>query len=448
MSSEISTKSLEQFVKLGGYDIVKYDREKGRWKGVSKAARVTKLHRDTVTRLLKDFPTKPVKKIVPKYYEQFEETTGYKRLEVELKHKPWFQDVKHVVLEAFHFLGNKDPVYWTLEDVQKVRRDCLKLRSPDTNDIHPNNATELRRAIRVLNKYDLLPAFERVPKLPAGKKLEWFMEEPDLIKLIHVIRRPDTLLYLYTGVTTGARHSGTVTLAPERIKTSRGEMLIYETKRKTYVPKVMPQCVIDLLNQYIIDFQFKGDQKVFPYGYAFYNRSLKAAGKNAGLTDETTTHILKHTFVSQASFHGVSLDIISKQTGTDEGTLKKYYRAEDVRRARHELRGEDYGVISFPEWVEKTLNPHFVARYKEIKDRYVKVNGVLRSKAVAKPKVKQTKKKTKRTFSWKAIKAIVESKPTTARGKRLREYWKAIWEAHLKAPEKTYAELKESLVRS
>jgi hypothetical protein len=448
MSSEISKKSLEQFVKLGGYDIVKYDRASQRWKGVSKAARVTKLHRDTVTRILKEHPTKPITKILPKYYEQFEESTGYKRLEVELGHKSWFKNMKRVVLEAFHFLGNKDPIYWTLEDIQKVRRDCLKLRDPTTNDIHPNYATELRRAIRALNKYELLPAFERVPKLPVGKKLEWFLEEPDLIKLTHMTRRPDILLYLYTGITTGARHSGIVTLTPERIRAARGEMLIYETKRKEYVPKVLPQCVIDLLNQYIIDFQFKGDQRIFPYGYTFYNRALKVAGKDAGLTDETTTHILKHTFVSQASFHGVSLDIISKQTGTDENTLKKYYRAEDVRRARHELRGEEYGGISFSEWVEKALHPHFVARYKEIKDKYVRVNAVLRSKAVAKRKLKQAKKKTKRMFSWKAIKAIVESKPTTARGKRLREYWKAIWEAHLKAPEKTYAELKKSLVRT
>jgi len=60
MSSKISKKSLNQFVKLGGYDIVKYDRKKGRWKGISKAARITKLHRDTVTRILKESPTKPV----------------------------------------------------------------------------------------------------------------------------------------------------------------------------------------------------------------------------------------------------------------------------------------------------------------------------------------------------------------------------------------------------
>jgi len=446
MSSEISKKTLDEFVKLGGYDIVKYDRESNRWKGVSEAARVTKLHRDTVTRILKEHPTKPVTKILPKYYEQFEESTGYKRLEVELGQKSWFKNVKRVALEAFHFLGNKDPIYWTIEDVQKLRRDCLKLRDPVTNDIHPNNATELRRAIGALNKYELLPALKMVPKEPAGKKLEWFLEEDDLIKLIHVISRPDTLLYLYTGITTGARHSGIVTVSPERIRAARGEMLIYEPKRKEYVPKVIPQCVIDLLNQYIIDFKFKGDQKIFPASYFVYNTFLQRAGRNAGLTDTTSTHIIKHSFVSQASFHGVSLDIISKQTGTEESTLKKFYRAEDVRRVRHELRGEEYGIISFPEWVEKTLHPHFVARYKEIKDKYARTDG-LRLKPIAEPKAEVPRERKKRAFSWEAIKAIVESKPTTEKGKRLREYWKAIWEAHLKAPEKTYAELKEGLLR-
>jgi hypothetical protein len=414
---------------------------------VSEAARVTKLHRDTVTRILKEHPTKPVTKILPTYYEKFEESTGYKRLEVELRQKPWFPIMKRVVLEAFHFLGNKDPIYWTIEDIQKLRRDCLKLRNPETNDIHRVYATELRRAITALNKYDLLPALKMVPREPAGKKLEWFLEETDLIKLIHAIPRPDTLLYLYTGITTGARHSGIVTLSPERIRAARGEMLIYEPKRKEYVPKVLPQCVIDLLNQYIIDFQFKGDQRIFPYGYSAYNDALKEAGSKAALTDDTTTHILKHTFVSQASFHGVSLDIISKQTGTEEKTLKQFYRAEDVRRARHELRGEEYGIISFPEWIEKTLHPHFVARYKEIKGQYARTDG-LRLKPIGEPKAQAPRERKKRVFSWEAIKAIVASAPTTEKGKRLREYWKAIWEAHVKSPEKTYAELKETLLKA
>jgi hypothetical protein len=174
---------------------------------------------------------------------------------------------------------------------------------------------------------------------------------------------------------------------------------------------------------------------------------LQRAGRNAGLTDTISTHIIKHSFVSQASFHGVSLDIISKQTGTEESTLKKFYRAEDVRRVRHELRGEEYGIISFPEWIEKTLHPHFVARYKEIKDKYARTDG-LRLKPIAEPKAEAPRERKKRAFSWEAIKAIVESAPTTEKGKRLREYWKTIWEAHLKAPEKTYAELKESLLRA
>ena len=447
MSSTISKKSLDQFVKLGGYEIVKFDRKTGRWKGVSKAARVTKLHRDTVTRILKEFPTKPIKKIIPKYYEDFKESTGYKRLKTEIGHKSWFKDVARATLQAFHFLGNKDPIYFTLEDIQNVRRNCLKLRNPVTNDISPEKATDLRRALRALHKYDLLPALEMVPKPPAGKKLEWYLEENDLIKMVHQIQRPDTLLYDYVGLTSGARHSGIVTLTPERIKTARKEMLIYEPKRRIYVPKVVPSCVLDLLNQYIIDFGFKGDQRIFPASYHIYNTRLKKAGEKAGLTDTATTHILKHTFVSQASFHGVSLDVISTQTGTEEGTLKKFYRAENVRRIRHELLGEDYGVMPFSEWVEKVLHPHFASRYKELKDKYVRANGVLRLRSVVKRKAKPPKTKTKRMFSWKAIKAITESKPTTERGKRLRKYWIEIWKLHEKHPKKTYAELKESLVR-
>jgi len=442
MSSKISKKTLDEFVKLGGYDIVKYDRKKRRWKGVSKASRVTKIHRDTITRLLKEFPVKPVREVMPKYYRDFKESTGYKRLKTEIGHKTWFNYAIRDVLTAFHFLGNKDIIYWTLEDVQNVRRNCLKMRSPETDDIHPNKATSLRRAIKALNMHKLLPALEHVSKPPAGKKLAWFLEEDDLIKLTHQIQRPDTLLYLYIGVTTGARHSGIVTLSPERVKTARGEMLIYEPKRKIFVPKVVPSCVLDLLNQYIVDFKFRGDQKTFGSSYSVYNQRLTKAGRNAGLSDITSTHILKHTFVSQASFHGVSLDVISTQTGTEEGTLKKFYRAENIRRIRHELLGEDYGVVPFSEWVEKVLHPHFVSRYKEIKEKYVKTDGVLRSKAAFKREPKPKKKKTKRSFSWKAIKGIVDSEPTTEKGKRLQKYWKTIWELHEKHPKKKYAELK------
>ena len=158
MSSKISKKSLDQFIKLGGYEIVRVDRETGRWKGVSEASRVTKLHRDTVTRILKEFPTKPIKKIMPKYYEDFKQSTGYKRLELEIGHKRWFKDVTREGLVAFHFLGNKDPIYWTLEDMQKLRRNCLKMRCPATNDIHPDKATDLRRALRALQLYELFPA--------------------------------------------------------------------------------------------------------------------------------------------------------------------------------------------------------------------------------------------------------------------------------------------------
>lgn len=452
MSSKISKKTLDQFVKLGGYDIVKFDRKKRRWKGISKASRVTKLHRDTITRILKEFPTKPVKPVLWKYYEDFKESTGYQRMETEIGHKRWFKDVERNALVAFHFLKNKDPVHWTVDDIRNLRRNCLKLRNPVTNDIDPDKATDLRRALRALNKYELLPALEIVPKPPAGKRLEWYLEEADLIKMIHQIQKPDTLLYFYTGITTGARHSGIVTLSPTRIKTARGEILIFEPKRKEYVPKVLPQCVLDSLNQYIIDFGFKGDQRLFPSSYSVYNKLLKRAGSLAGLTDTTTTHILKHTFVSQASFHGVSLDIISKQTGTEEGTLKKFYRAEDVRRVRHELRGEDYGVISFPEWVEKTLHPHFASRYKKIKEKYVRVDG-FKVPVKLKPEYKP-KPKVKRVFSWKAIKGIVESKPKHPKGtvkyekaKKLIAYWQAVWKLHEKHPKKTYAEIKELLLK-
>lgn len=66
-------------------------------------------------------------------------------------------------------------------------------------------------------------------------------------------------------------------------------------------------------------------------------------------------------------------------------------------------------------------------------------------KPVVKAKIPMERKK--RKFSWKAIKGIVESKPTTEKGKRLQKYWKAVLELHEKFPKKTYAELKQILLK-
>jgi hypothetical protein len=75
---------------------------------------------------------------------------------------------------------------------------------------------------------------------------------------------------------------------------------------------------------------------------------------------------LKHTFVTQASRHGVSAENIVNQTGTELRTLEKFYRAKDEAKLRHEMQGTIYKAIPFHEWIG-TLSPYFRARYGELK---------------------------------------------------------------------------------
>jgi len=68
--------TLEQFVKLGGYEIVKKKRN-GKWKNISKASKRTGLARPTIYELLEKYPDPP-SKTVPKYVEEFENSEGYR----------------------------------------------------------------------------------------------------------------------------------------------------------------------------------------------------------------------------------------------------------------------------------------------------------------------------------------------------------------------------------
>ena len=77
------------------------------------------------------------------------------------------------------------------------------------------------------------------------------------------------------------------------------------------------------------DLDLAPKDNLFPRGYDFHFRRLRSAGRRAKLKKVISTHILKHTFVTQASRHGVSAENIVDQTGTELRTLEKFYRAKD-----------------------------------------------------------------------------------------------------------------------
>jgi hypothetical protein len=116
---------------------------------------------------------------------------------------------------------------------------------------------------------------------------------------------------------------------------------------------------------------------------------------------------MKHTFVSFASNHGVPLEVVSDQTGTDPSTLMQFYAGIDIRRKRHFLLGEEYEEPDFGEAMKDIL-PDVKKRYMEIKDnlRVIEVSG-------KKTHVKKTRRK--RKINWNAISKLIENPKSPAR---------------------------------
>ena len=104
---------------------------------------------------------------------------------------------------------------------------------------------------------------------------------------------------------------------------------------------------------------------------------LKAAVNNQkGTTDYhkqwltegkmTTSHTVgKHTFVSLAGLHGLSLDDCADQCGTDPTTIKDFYHGTLGDKRRAAILGEKI-FEPWKEWIERFVEPLYTNRYNEL----------------------------------------------------------------------------------
>ena len=80
----------------------------------------------------------------------------------------------------------------------------------------------------------------------------------------------------------------------------------------------------------------------------------------------TTTHTVgKHTFVSLAGLHGLSLDDCAEQCGTDPTTIRDFYHGT----LGDKLRGVILGEKSFEpwkDWIHRVIEPLYTQRYNEL----------------------------------------------------------------------------------
>ena len=363
----VQESKLDKFMRLGGYETVrqiKRGKFKGQWRNLSEASRKTGISRPTIYKILEKYPEKP-NKIKPKYLDRLEDSEGYKRFMqiygIKLDKNQLPQNIRYMRI-AFKMLDRKTPESWTEQDYKKLwyskefyRQEC--------KGIHKIIGVYFRRVMRATDRFDLLEKFKyKAP--PEGKKKQWFLHENEIKALAQVIEEKETLMLLFVGICVGARHQALNELRVRDVDFNDKVFQVHESKTRDYVLKFPPYAVFDLLKIYVSD--FAPEDKLFPRGYGYHLKRLRTAGRKAKLKKVVSTHILKHTFVTQASRHGVSAENIVNQTGTELRTLEKFYRAKDEAKLRHEMQGTKYKAIPFHEWIKK-LSPYFKARYGELK---------------------------------------------------------------------------------
>ena len=242
-----------------------------------------------------------------------------------------------------------------------------------------------------------------------------YLEEGELIKYIYGINEPDTLVFSRLGFEGGGRFSATSRIKTTDIFFDRNLVQLTETKTDTFPLKPYRPCTMDFIRRYIRDFNITG--KLFFWSYDEYEKRFLEAGLRSGLWrykqprerdktevvrkgrvyevykrivrgkvttafrpafvgKKTTSHLMKHTFVSLGSLHGLSYDSLSDITATDIGTLKKWYMGTGRKKTLAEVHGQlDY--IPYWTWIDSIMNPHWVKRYNQIKGKAVKVDGIV-----------------------------------------------------------------------
>ena len=413
MSIRATKEELEKLFKIVKLDPKrkeKYPTKPHLWyKRKAKAAREIGRSRQTIDTWLGEkyaiMPEKP-KLVEPKFVQDYKETECHQKIvrnytdKATRKLSAQGEHVDRMGLELYVFFGQKDPATLKIEHFRKALEESSFI-DPKTSEIQFGKLSTIR-VIMTFAGIDpkAYPEFTTKGKKRPPQKRAWYLEEEELLRYIYGIQEIDTLVFARIGFEAGGRFSSTVDVNTDKIKYDLNLIEMYEPKVSTTEERYFVPCTMDMIRQYCRDFNVIG--KLFRWDYNEANRRLLRAGLKAGLFrytgqyvekkvkvkgrwqtfkspltegKKTTTHLLKHTFVSLASLHGFGLDDVSEQTGTDPSTLKKFYLGVGKKK----LKGLILGTVEYlpwKEWIEKRLHPHWVARYNQLKPLMEKVDGI------------------------------------------------------------------------
>ena len=282
-------------------------------------------------------------------------------------------------MRAWLFLNKKDPISWDREDFRKLWK-AEKFRDQKTGKTRFSYAIRFRKWMRAIERADLcnLDEFEtKSLKRPKGIRKQWFLEDKEILRLIEAIDRKDLLVAFVLSLFSGGRASSVMPIKsakgirPMDIDEQNCGILMFEPKRQEYVSRLFHPKIIELTKRYIEDYAIKPNESLFMQ-YGTMRRFLKKVAEKGKIAKISTMrgawHITKHTFVSQGAYHGLSLEVISEQTGTDANTLMEYYAGIKEKKMRQELLGEKVKIEPFHEWVVRVIVDPAMRKYNELKN--------------------------------------------------------------------------------
>lgn len=362
--------TIHKFVTQNGYELV----EKF---GKKKTSELLKVSRPTIDAILKECPTRP-QKTLPKYVFQWEETAGNKIFIEKYQGRiRRFKDYVVKGMEAWLLLDKKDPISWDIEDFRKLW-NAEKFRDSMTGKIEYNNVVKFRKWMNAIGKDELcnLEEFEtKGLKRPKGMRKQWYLEDHEITRLIENMDRADLLVSFTVALLSGGRISSIVKsrnskgMRPMDIDEQNCGILMFEPKINEYKLRLFHPKVIELAKRYVNDYGIKPNEPMFFYE-SIMRTYLKRVSLKAGVSKIADMwgawHITKHTFVTQGVYHGLSIEVVSEQAGTDPKTLLDFYAGMKEKKLRAELLGEKVEIEPFHLWSLRVIIEPAIKRCEEL----------------------------------------------------------------------------------
>lgn len=387
------------------FKILRFDKRSGKWKRKKQASDKLGLSRPTIDKILKMYPEglpqKP-KKTTPKYFEDWKQTDCAKKINevaysADIKGLTSLgENTSYTLREAWKTRNKKDPLTFDLEDYlffwgTSTQAPHPPFTDPMTNKISFNKAVALRFAMRYGKARDLLedPRFTTKGLKRDPQKKHFYLEDAEIISVATALPTPDALMLDYCGTLMGGRFSSfggtdnrkSLGLKVGDIHRQALFLTLKEVKVGETVEKDLFDFTLDLIWQYVIDYGIAdnnpelakrtgGAGKLFSWDLEVYNRIFGETSRAVGLPENKTmtSHMLKHTCITQMGLHGIDIDVISDYVGTDADTIMKYYRGGGREKIRSQILDLPRKQETWKQFVQR-IHPYFEARYRQLRDQ-------------------------------------------------------------------------------